>query len=710
MRESDDVCSFAGRREGRSPRRRTCGIGLPVNVTRASQPVEPLQVAHEHEITIPFALNNETWSSDMAAQSTIERIPGGWRIHGAALVMELDEKTGSPSGLVIDVGTPFTWTTHACDVSVRDDLLRFEFDHRDLAHVRFDLRGNVLDVEKHFRGAPWHLHEQYRLDQGAIAWHAELVLASGDFRSCAVSYRLPWPQPLHGMKFWAARSDMPSAPERFAEIALEYGEVTSGILMPALCSYLESPNAGLLVTMPFDFKTPRFSFVSDFRAPDLVMRFDWKALAPGRRAQARLLFRGTQGSWRPALGWLYERYKEYFEPRSTLTDKLWGGHVCGSFDAKETQVRTSADLGLAWYEIHGHFTEYGNYYPAESAESRSGHERQNTAMSTADKMRQTIRHLHAVGAAAIPYIQVSGNLEDTFADSSLAGSSLRNLHGDLVPAYPKTHLMNSDPSLPYGKHITRQIERMVKRYPEIDGVFVDQLCYNMLDTGHDDGITAVNNRPAYMTGFNYFPHLEHLSSLLHPHRAIIGNGPFGIGVMPYVDGFMAENDSWLCDHFQYLALVKPMFFYMKGKGDRYLEFMFQQCLLYGAGYTSFPWAAPSKDLYRKYVPVLARLFRRRWVFDAQPIGLPVGFQGNVFRGATGSYLASIVSQEPRLAGRGLADNSIYLRCGGIEGATRVTLHCPGETEQSVPFKRENGALQFDVPGNTVAAVAEVHTA
>ena len=136
--------------------------------------------------------------------------------------------------------------------------------------------------------------------------------------------------------------------------------------------------------------------------------------------------------------------------------------------------------------------------------------------------------------------------------------------------------------------------------------------------------------------------------------------------------------------------------------------MFQRCLIYAAGYTSYAKAAPSKDLYRKYVPLLERLFRRRWVFDPKPIEMPTGFQGNVFRSPSGSLLASVVSTEPRLTGRALADNSVCVRVAGVEAVKRVSITLPGAEPVNVAFGREDGALQFGVPGDTCAAVAELH--
>jgi hypothetical protein len=240
------------------------------------------------------------------------------------LTIGIDKEKGTLSSLVIKGGKHFTWTSHQGDVTVRDDLLRKTFDSRDLQEVSFLQEGDALQIRKIFKGAPWILVENYSAEQDVIHWTAELILEKGDFRSCAISYNIPWPQPLYPVSFWAAKENMPSAPHRFAGISLEYGEITSGITIPALSSYLEKENAGLLIAMPFDFKTPRFRFLSSYREPDLKTEFDWLALSPGKKASASLLFRGTVGHWRPALGWLYERFREYFEPRSNIVDQLWG--------------------------------------------------------------------------------------------------------------------------------------------------------------------------------------------------------------------------------------------------------------------------------------------------------------------------------------------------------------------------------------------------
>ncbi|MDD5705911.1 MAG: hypothetical protein PHR35_08295, partial [Kiritimatiellae bacterium] len=379
----------------------------------------------------------------------------------------------------------------------------------------------------------------------------------------------------------------------------------------------------------------------------------------------------------------------------------------GSCDVSQAQAREMAGLGLKWHEIHEHFPAYGNYHPENVESWTSGHTRDTSKTITVDTIRRTIRNLHAAGAAALPYIQVTGDGDEALLDKAFEGCRIRDEHGCPASAWPQTYLMNSDPSLPFGRDIQRQIRGMVGRYPEMDGVFLDQPCYNFLDTAHDDGLTAVDNRPAYMTGFNYYPHLELLSSLLHPNKAIIANAPFSVGILKYIDGFMAESAGWLCDHLQYYGLAKPLFFLCYDSSDRNIERMFQQCLLYGAGFTSYAKALGSKDLYAQYMPVLQRLYRRRWIFDPEPLQTPEGIKGKVYRSERGTFVASLVGDLKGLAGRVLPSAAVTVRAAGVADVEQVTLHAPGAAPLTTRFAKHDDRIEFDLPGDWVAGVAEL---
>lgn len=98
----------------------------------------------------------------------METTARGWRIEGDAIVLELDRRTGCPSGLTIKHNKAYEWTRLPGDVTVRDDLLGRTFGCRDLSRVVGRLAGGVLRIEKTFKGAPWRLVEAYRVDRGCI--------------------------------------------------------------------------------------------------------------------------------------------------------------------------------------------------------------------------------------------------------------------------------------------------------------------------------------------------------------------------------------------------------------------------------------------------------------------------------------------------------------------------------------------------------------
>jgi hypothetical protein len=80
----------------------------------------------------------------------------------------------------------------------------------------------------------------------------------------------------------------------------------------------------------------------------------------------------------------------------------------------------------------------------------------------------------------------------------------------------------------------------------------------------------------------------------------------------------------------------------------------------------------------------------------------------VYRGEQGTLLASLVSTLPRLGGRGTRDYAVQVRSADAEHVTAVTLQTVGGDIESVPFSKEHGAVQFDLPDSAIAAVAELH--
>ena len=109
---------------------------------------------------------------------------------------------------------------------------------------------------------------------------------------------------------------MPAEVSRYAHVALEYGEATSGTLLPVFACY--DSNSTLAFTLPFDYKTPRFRYVLGFREKDLGVEFDFLALSPDSPARTKFLMKGMDcGDYRPALGWVYISLRVSFIKQET---------------------------------------------------------------------------------------------------------------------------------------------------------------------------------------------------------------------------------------------------------------------------------------------------------------------------------------------------------------------------------------------------------
>ncbi len=636
----------------------------------------------------------------------------GWIISAGNLELVINREHGCVCGATVINGDRKQWMSYEGDVTVRDELIGRTFGKAQLENISFDEKEYSLTIHKTFKGAPWKLTECYSLDSDSIAWKASVTLENGDYRTCAISWNLPWPQPVFPIKLWTANDKMPEDLCRFAGTAIEYGEATSGTTMPVLSCYRQDIDAGILIVKPFDFDTPRFRFLAAFRELDLRTEFDWLALSPKHTPKARLLFAGTAGHWRPALGWIFKHYVDYFEPVSKNIRDLWGGHICGTLDLDPDTAKKMKELGIKWYEIHCHFPAYGNYHPEGVTEWMCGHNKKDKKPITVERIRSVIKMLQDEGIAAMPYIQVAGDGDQELLAPEMYSACVTNRRGERWCSWPGAWLMDPLPNLPFGKDIDRQIDGLCGRYPEMDGVFLDQPCYNFIDTAHDDGITAIDNKPATMTGLHYKTHIERLARHIHPDKTIIGNGPFGISVTKHMDGFMAEGSSWLCDHLQYYAIgTKPLFFLMYNCDDASIELMFQSALLHGAGFASYPKAYPSKDLFDKYMPLLEKLYRRRWIFDKDPIQLPVGFKGNIFRGSNERTLyVALVRGMSRIPRENAVEGKVIVKTKDIATAKGCTIYRPGIPAEPLPYDMtEEGALTFTPPTDTVAALIEIDT-
>ncbi len=591
-----------------------------------------------------------------------------------------------------------------------DDSIRNVPDAVDMC-----AEGNVLRLYKSF--GPFRLTERYTVGAVEIAWLAELTVEAADFRSVRIRYELAAPANFDQMEFWTARERMPQPVCKYPYGEFEYGDVT-GITLPVAAWTKRGSMPGIALAMPLDFDAPRFSFCFGSRCEYFGGKFHDLALQAGMTARASLLLTGAADGWRPVLGWFFERHRNYFEPATAAARELWGGQLSGSFHTTGPEADAMKALGVTWYELHEFFPAYGDYLPKADGAWPSGHVKgRDPVPVTPAAIEETIALLHARGIRVMPYLQVTGDCDTALAYGRFADAVVRTpVNGPMACPHYDVVRVNSDPSLSFGREMTRMLPQLVERFRHTDGFFVDQMCYNLIDLAHFDGVSAHRNQPAYLTGRNYHQHLSALRRRIGEDKVLIGNGVFSGAVLQYVDAFVAEGSDWLCDQFSYYSIGgKAMFFLMYSTDERKLEGMFRNCLVYGAGFTGYPAALEFQPLFDRYRLLLERMRGRRWVFDPDPLELPPETAGNIYRSPAGAILVAAVS---RLSGFGRG-RAVLVRLPELRGTCpRVTAYRPGRepgniapvpdgTGWRLPLEEDSEAVLFEIiPGNGSGKINE----
>jgi len=604
---------------------------------------------------------------------------------------EIDPASGNLSRLF---ARRRTWSDRPGRLIITDDLLRRTFDDR---HTKTNtgvrrLPGGVR-IEKRFPGAEFNVVETWRAHGDHISWSAEVALKPGKReRSIEIRQLLPYPPRPYGLGAWTGRSDFPTTIERLGNLELQYGELCYGTVFPSLTLYRKEENVGLTITKPFGLKTGRLSFLfGDYRGAGIGLKTSMCALRPGRPVITRFLIRAHEGCWRPGLAWLYRLHRDYFEPPNPRVRSIEGGYLLAHPFMTDEEIGSMLPHGLKWEELHCHFPWYGDYLPdaeswtpidtweacvawdqaggaaAEQLTKRAFAGRstfRSDVPITRSLLREHIARVHKRKVKSLYYWQCAGDASPCIQERH-PDAVARDENGAPYPGAADSTLMNADPETSFGKAMLKQISRIYEIFPELDGIFLDQLCYGAIDYAHDDGFTMVNNRPAYDLWRCYEAPVRRLAEVTHRRdKLIFANGPYNVEVQREVDGIMAEGRSWLADTMQYLCISKPLLFLDFYHDDaRRAERMFQCCLLAGASYSLFPHPPPAvAEVIGRYRPMVEMLFGRRWLLEPDPLTLPEGIAGNIFRAQDRDVLVSLVSTSKSCLDRNGITRQVEVRC------------------------------------------------
>jgi hypothetical protein len=542
--------------------------------------------------------------------------------------------------------------------------------------------GARLVLDKQFDGAGFIARIEYKIDPSCLQLDAYVRKTSGPDRQI----RFTWLMPMPYTNLWAPMSD-PIVRLRWEEPfqvrhGLSYGRAVQPQHRTApipIVTLFERSHC-LAYSMPPDVPNVCVRFmnnasedslfllnsITDYpieQRPHFKIVNDYLSLREGKETRFSLLISTHNSQWRDALGWYANRYSAWFQPDpkiraqegvyaiSTPWDRWLGDEALS-----EKRMAGRAARGVGWMELHGHFPWYGLY--VHPTDNWQGHH--EAGSMSFDSVRRYIDLANKHGIALhIYYNVIDGQI--FYANKEFPESIVRDESGKIVPAFHDCHLMNADLSLPFGKHCLEQFQKLLSTYPNINGVFFDVYGrhYN-LDFGHDDGLTMVNNKPAYCLKFAFQRLMDKIDPLMRQKGLVFSaNKPEGIELMKGIDYIMADEgaDEDRLQVMQYYGLFKPIIILDGGIVMR-AEEDFKKCLRLGMIYNDID---PDREMKGKeftdemraraakaleaYAPLFPLLKGKTWVLKGDPVELPPSVRGNIFERPNKDYIVTMVSDD-----------------------------------------------------------------
>jgi len=632
--------------------------------------------------------------------------------------------------LEINIKNSNQWNAVQAGLIVEDKLSNGTFDDmRDnfglKQKVYKNYGGKIVKNDKFFSGADFIVRESWRMEERGLSWRVELELKPGKKeREIGVKQFIPYPRPSYDLNVWSAQSRFPSKLGRLGGLRLAYGDVSYGTIIPMVAFYKDNENAGLSVVKPLGLPFAKLEFCfQDYRSDGMIVEWSMLGLRKNKKTVVELLIFAHEGCWRPALKRVVDLYPSYFKPSNPKVREIEGGYLFSHPFVKEKEIKSVAQNGTKWEELHAHFPFYGNYVPREPEwdnvarvmDLSDYHEFKESGGKVSPKLiAEHIKMVHRHGLKSLLYFQSTGDGYPPYVTKHFKDSIAIRKDGKPLTAWGDQYLMNADPTTPFGREIRDMFARIFKQYPDADGIFLDQVCYNGVDVGHDDGITMSGNKPVYMMRNCYVRNVPEITKQAsRADKLVFANGCLDIEAQQGVDGHMAEGSSWIAEVVKYACVEKPLLFlsYDFNRDASRVEEMLQKCLIFGASYSLWPFPLPEvRKVLNRYLPLVEMLKRGRLMLEPDPIRLPSGYEGDIFWGPSGEVLITLVGRKVSILSGAQYDRNICVRVrfpgmARFKRAGSFGTHYRGR--RAVKIVREREWLTLTIPEHKIATVVNL---
>ncbi len=568
--------------------------------------------------------------------------------------------------------------------------------------------GNKIVFSKQFKGASFTLFVTLNLEKDAFHWEVKAEKTSSKVADRSMRVYFMWPI-IAGWDIWA-----PAYKGEFAfdgMTSFEYMHVqvpyvsNKEVLLPMISHFNKNLDVGFSIMEPIDAKVPaaKFQFSNGERCynwgsmkkdirnvPVLETVNYYIGLVGNRPMNTKIMMMFHEGDWRPGVGKVFNRWKEYFVPTSETIYKYEGTFSCEGIQTADALKRCK-DFGIKTLEVHGHFQDYCDYFQegketwytnwaresfarkhkndmtlpqieaffASHTDEEIAAELAGTSVVDANNNYQIVRHHRADIKARLAKLAKAGvgcywyfNYTDGYrprVEKEWPDSIAKNEDGSSQPSgWHNSHNMNADPRWSFGRHMIRDAKNIFKTYPTLVGFFKDCFRHFEVDFGHDDGITVVNNKAAYSMNFSYDDVERIIHAAMKPKNlASFANKPQSIRSMRWTDGVLLEGDGDFGEEKYFWAcLGKPLFFMWTSNKKSYDENL-RRSVLHGCfpkyDFDKNVSYQKNKEHFAKYLRLCEQFKRRVFCFEPDPMRAPEGSRGKLYTLGK-DYIAGLMTE------------------------------------------------------------------
>ncbi len=530
--------------------------------------------------------------------------------------------------------------------------------------------------------------------------------------------------PLPGMCFAPAQQsdfDLSAGDVAFAYRSapgMDGGKCYNKLSIPMACFYDRQRGAGFTVAGHIDAPTPAFACETNGETVIVRRRI---SVNPGGTAAVRQYIIRHAGCWRPGLGWIRDRYPEYF---MLNTDAMAKTHGCFVYTNTATEALCDefAAQGVKNVEIHWNCPFFGKVVPEEEPWIKMLDDKWNAVklttdpkappedapwreikryMSTAVKpsgrhadVRAFIRRLQQRGMRAYMYFNPTESWE-FFAADEFPECIRRNPDKSPITTWFDHVEMDCRPESRWGQYLLNEVGNLLALYPEADGIFMDQSAADR-DDFSIFRITHAVGKLAERAG-----------------KACYWNRPYMVDLLKHATGLLGECGPVQGESIKWLTIGNKVCC-----GLEHSEQQYQRNLLNG----QWP-GAPSRlharsfrlsdtdarplpipealmRLHGQYMPLYRQYPGKTWFLGPNPLDLPAGVQGNIFHATSGDYLIPLI-----VPGHYIEDG-IFMNAANITiripAAAKIRMAYAQPVNQSdhsykLPLRRRGNQLKITLP-------------